>query len=84
MFHPGVIRQQVRAFNLPEPAQAAQPKLQHWASLIASGRAADLKETALLPEFLTHIFDGLLGYTGPVCEADRGRQASLLDTSLLL
>ena len=41
-----------------------QPKLQHWAGLIASGRADDFKETALLPDFLTDIFCGLLGYTG--------------------
>ena len=65
LFHPEVMRQQVRAFNLPEPAQAAQPKLQQWASLIASGRADDLKETELLPGFLTDIFCGLLGYTDP-------------------
>jgi hypothetical protein len=29
-----------------------QPKLQHWAGLIASGHADDFKETALLPDFL--------------------------------
>ena len=40
-------------------------QLQHWAGLIASGRADDFKETALLPDFLSDIFCGLLGYTGP-------------------
>ena len=65
LFHPEVIRQQVRAFNLPERVGDWQPKLQHWAGLIASGRADDFKETALLPDFLTDIFCGLLGYTGP-------------------
>ena len=65
LFHPEVIRQQVRAFNLPERVADWQPKLQHWAGLIASGRADDFKETALLPDFLTDIFCGLLGYTGP-------------------
>jgi hypothetical protein len=29
LFHPEVIRQQVRAFNLPERAGDWQPKLQH-------------------------------------------------------
>jgi methylase of polypeptide subunit release factors len=65
LFHPEVMRQQVRAFNLPEHVAACQPKLQHWASLIASGRADEFKETELLPGFLTDIFCGLLGYTAP-------------------
>src|SRR5947208_13137491 len=66
LFHPEVTRRQVRSFNLPESVENWQPKLQHWADLIASGRADDFKETALLPDFLTDIFCGLLGYTGPV------------------
>jgi hypothetical protein len=66
LFHPEVIRQQVRSFNLPDSVADWQPKLQHWAEIIASGRADDFKETALLPDFLTDIFCGLLGYTGPV------------------
>jgi hypothetical protein len=66
LFHPEVLRQQVRAFNLPERVADWQPKLQEWASLITSGRADDFKETALLPDFLSDIFCGLLGYTGPV------------------
>ena len=41
LFHPEVIRQQVRAFGLPEHAADWQPKLQRWADLIASGRADD-------------------------------------------
>ncbi len=65
LFHPEVLCQQVRSFNLPERAGDWQPKLQHWAGLIASGRADDFKETALLPDFLSDIFCGLLGYTGP-------------------
>src|ERR1035438_9886206 len=70
LFHPEVIRQQVRSFSLPERMGDWQPKLQHWAGLIASGRADDFKETALLPDFLTDIFCGLLGYTGPAASAD--------------
>ena len=70
LFHPEVLRQQVRSFNLPEQTAAWLPKLQEWANLIASGRADDFKETALLPDFLTDIFCGLLGYTGPAAAAD--------------
>jgi hypothetical protein len=70
LFHPEVMRQQVRSFNLPESVGDWQPKLQHWADLISSGRADEFKETALLPDFLTDIFCGLLGYTGPAEAAD--------------
>ena len=51
LFHPEVMRQQVRAFSVPEHVPAWQPKLQHWATLIASGRADEFKETGLLPDF---------------------------------
>ena len=70
LFHPEVPRQQVRSFNLAEQTGAWQPKLQHWADLISSRRADHFKETALLPDFLTDIFCGLLGYTEPVKAAD--------------
>src|SRR5271157_4947121 len=70
LFHPEVLRQQVRAFDLPARVADCQPKLQHWADLIASGRADDFNETALLPDFFTDIFGRLLGYTGPAEAAD--------------
>jgi hypothetical protein len=56
LFHPEVLRQHVRAFSLPAHVAALQPKLDHWADLIASGQADELKETALLPDFLTEFF----------------------------
>ena len=70
LFHPEVMRQQVRAFGLPEHVAGCQAQLQHWAGLIASGEADRLKESELLPDFLTQIFCGLLGYTGPVAGRD--------------
>ena len=70
LFHPEVIRQQVRSFKLPEQTEGLRPKLQHWAELIASGRADDFKETDLFPDFLTDIFCNLLGYTRPAGSGD--------------
>src|SRR5208282_3391919 len=70
LFHPEVLRQQVRSFLLPEQNAALQPKLEHWAELIRSGRADQFKESELLPDFLTDFFCGLLGYTGPAEGAD--------------
>jgi hypothetical protein len=49
LFEPEVIRQQVRAFTLPERVADWAPKLQHWAGLIASARAYDR-----LPRFTLH------------------------------
>jgi hypothetical protein len=76
LFHPEVMRQQVRVFHLPEGVAEWQPKLQRWAELIGSGRADGFKETELLPEFLSDIFCGLLGYTGPAGAAGLGAQDS--------
>src|ERR1017187_4211902 len=70
LFHPEVLRQQVRSFNLPGQTAAWQPKLQHWAEFITSGRADAFKESELLPDFLTDMFCGLLGTTGPAEAAD--------------
>jgi hypothetical protein len=70
LFHPEVLRLQVRTFSLPDRTAAWQPKLQDWATLISSGRPDDLKETALLPDFLTDIFCCLLGYTSPAASGD--------------
>ena len=65
IFHPEVIRQHLNGFILPTSLGAALPRLLHWAELISSGRADTMKETALLPDFLSDIFCNLLGYTGP-------------------
>lgn len=70
LFSPELVRQQVHHFTLPDAVEAARPRLQHWADLIASGKADTFKETALLPEFLTDIFGQLLGYTGPAGPGD--------------
>jgi hypothetical protein len=37
LFHPDVLRQQVRAFNLPERVGDWQPKLQHWTARLRGG-----------------------------------------------
>ena len=50
LFHPEVLRQQVRSFTLPDQTAAWQPKLQHWAYLITSGRADTCEESELLPD----------------------------------
>jgi len=70
LFHPEVIRQHLGSFVVPASVEESLPKLQQWADRITSGEADKLKETALLPDFLTDIFGTLLGYTGPVSGGD--------------
>src|SRR4051812_18972984 len=65
LFHPEVIRQQLRSFTLPGHLASHQPRLSHWSDFIASGRADQFKETDLLPDFITDFFCNLLGYTRP-------------------
>jgi hypothetical protein len=45
--------------------------LGRWAALLASAQAETLKEQELLPDFLTDIFCGVLGYTRAVDNAER-------------
>lgn len=70
LFDPEIVRQRLLAFTLPDSVDVARPRLQHWADLIASGKADAHKETALLPDFITDIFGQLLGYTGPAGPGD--------------
>jgi hypothetical protein len=51
LFHPEVMRQQVRSFVLLGHVSAWQPKLQHWASLISSGRAGVIPQLDLQIQF---------------------------------
>ena len=70
LFHPEVIRQHLRNFVLPASVEDSRPRLKHWADLISSGQADKLKETDLLPDFLTDIFVTLLDYTRPAESPD--------------
>ncbi len=70
LFRPEALRPLLRAFAVPAAA-AARAKLADWAKLLASKQAEAMKETELLPDFITDVFVGVLGYTGPAGGADR-------------
>jgi hypothetical protein len=65
LFRPDAIRPALAGFVLDGTAIAARLKLANWAALLASTKADQLKETELLPDFITDIFVHLLGYVGP-------------------
>ena len=70
IFQPEIIRQHLLSFESPRTAEDLQLKLRSWAGLITSGQADEMKETALLPDFISDIFFGLLGYVGPAGPTD--------------
>ena len=63
LFRPDVLRQHVAQFPLPERARTFRYRLTDWANLIRTGQADKRNETELLPNFLTHFFIELLGYS---------------------
>jgi hypothetical protein len=74
LFRPDVLRAHLAAFALPPHIGTCRPKLEHWADLISSGRADAFKEQEILPDFLTDLFCGVLGYTRP---ADGGNRYTI-------
>ena len=71
LFRPDVLRPQLAAFPLPARVAEMREVLGRWAVLLASAQADSLKEQELLPDFLSDIFCGVLGYTRAVDNGER-------------
>lgn len=71
LFRPDVLRPHIAGFPLPASVASARPLLEKWAGLLHSPQADVLKEQELLPDFLTDVFCGILGYTRAVDDRDR-------------
>jgi len=69
LFRPEALRPKLSQFTLPPFAVAARDKLARWAQLLARTKHA-MKETELLPDFITDVFGSLLGYLGPASGTD--------------
>jgi hypothetical protein len=63
LFRPDVLRPVLAAFRLPAPFEQMASPLRRWADTLSSPQAASLNEKELLPDFLTDVFCGVLGYT---------------------
>lgn len=72
LFRPEVLRPHVRGFEIPEFAAEHRGRLQRWVQLFNTPEGVNQKETELLPDFITDVFQRILGYTGPA-EAKEGR-----------
>ena len=70
LFRPEALRPAMKNFILPERVEALRPTLAVWAKQLTGKKLDQLKETELLPDFITDIFGGQLGYAEPVSKFD--------------
>lgn len=66
LFRADVLAPRSSGFAVPEYALEARGKLDRWVELYHSPRGQDFKETELRADFITHVFQDILGFTGPV------------------
>ncbi len=71
LFRPDVLRPRLAGFDLPGDIGSMRETLSRWAGLLWSPHADTLKEQELLPDFLTDVFCGILGYDRAVDNKDR-------------
>ncbi len=71
LFRNDVLRPLLQGFHLAGRAGPIQEALGRWAGLLSSPEADKLKEQELLPDFLTDVFCGVLGYTRAVDNKER-------------
>ena len=65
LFRADALRPKLVGFRLAATVGEARKKPAHWVDLLASKKAEAMKETELLPLFITDLFERLLGFTGP-------------------
>lgn len=72
LFRSEVVRPLVAGFDLPAQAEEGRERLRRWVTFLDSPIGLKGKETELLPDFLTDLFQRVLGYRGPA-EGEGGR-----------
>lgn len=70
LFRPEVIRPRVAEFRPSDHALEGRAALAGWADLLDTAAGMERKETELLPEYLTDVFQRVLGYSGPAQAVD--------------
>jgi hypothetical protein len=71
LFRPEILRPRLAAFEMPANGGDTRDRLQGWVRLLDS-TGMEQKETELLPDFLTDVFQRILGYRGPAEGAGAG------------
>ena len=72
LFRPEALRPLVAEFELDEKTAGERERLGRWVSLLGSAIGREKKESELLPDFLTDVFQRALGYRGPA-DQEEGR-----------
>jgi SAM-dependent methyltransferase len=71
LFRAEILTPSAAALVLGPEAEPAREILRKWAGLLESTRADELTESELLPDYLTDLFYGVLGYRGPTATGER-------------
>lgn len=73
LFRPDVLRPRVASSPILDEAAAWQATLNRWATLLASPHGQKMKESELLPDFISDVFIGILGYAPASGTSTSGR-----------
>src|ERR1700693_6088572 len=65
LFRADALRPKLVGFGLPAGIGEARKKVSNWVTMLANKQAEAMKETELLPGFITDLFERLLGFAGP-------------------
>jgi len=65
----------LKAFQVPDEVETKRELVQKWAELLSSAQGDSFREQELLPDFVTDIFCGLLGYLRPADNPTRYTRA---------
>lgn len=71
LFRAEILAPRAAAMPVDQIPGQARDILRKWARLLSSPRAEELNESELLPDYLSDIFYGVLGYRGPTSTGER-------------
>ena len=71
LFRPEVLVPGAAAMPSDQIPEGAREILRKWARLLSSPKAETLNESELLPDYLSEVFYGVLGYRGPASSGER-------------
>lgn len=66
LFHPKVVQQEMGRFQFPGDIHIKHESVKKWVTFLKAGILDEINEVSLHADFLKDIFEGVLGYTGPV------------------
>ena len=71
LFRPDVLRPHLLSFQWPANLADIKSTLARWSLMLSTKQADKFKEKELLPDFLTDVFGGVLGYIRPADNHER-------------